>query len=154
MKREDKLTQGELENRVLRALPGPEHPPVRPSEVLARTGFKGETVQSVLRRLAAADQAENIHLKGWRRTVDRPAKIRSRQAQALEMAEAYMDDLPWIEREESEIYANAGQALVLTGGEEGVREGRVTVISFDGTIMEAPVGTWDVLRWKGAKADA
>jgi hypothetical protein len=83
--------------------------------------------------------------------VPRPEKLRSRQSQALEMAEAFVEELPFNERYESEIYLCQGQALILTGGEEGVREGRVTVVTYDGTIMEAPVGSWTTLRERGNK---
>jgi len=151
VKREDCMTQAELENRVLRALPAPPHPPINEAEVLRRTGLRGETVQSVLRTLGAAQQVRSSYPKGWHRMVPRPEKLRSRQSQALEMAEAFVEELPFNERYESEIYLCQGQALILTGGEEGVREGRVTVVTYDGTIMEAPVGSWTTLRERGNK---
>lgn len=46
------------------------------------------------------------------------------------------------EREEAEVFWNAGQALILVPGEEHVRKQQLIVVSANGSALSAKVGSW------------
>lgn len=60
------------------------------------------------------------------------------------VAEAIADLRTAIEQEEAEVFWNKHQALILVGGEKGVRKQKLIHVSDNGNEMEAIVKDWSV----------